>query len=217
MWWIIFVVIAILFILLLCLFNKQIRVFYIGLTKHRRIQKNLYQACKSQNYLIINDILIQVNEEKFRHVDTIIIGNKFVYVVKEAIWLGKIEGFRQDEKWRLYYKNTLDHVRNPFIENEKKMNRIAKVLPLPVDRFINIVVLADSVQMDHLDLNNENEFLCKEEEVILTINWIEKNSSKTSWSNQEVEQMANLLYEHGLNSEKLLKNKKSRGKKNEAS
>lgn len=176
----------------------------------------MYQACKSENYLIINDILIQVNEDKFRHVDTIIIGNQYLYVVKEAIWLGKIEGFRQDEKWRLYYKGTLDHVRNPFIENEKKINRIINVLPIPANRFISIVVLADSATIDSIDLESQKEFLCKEDEVITTIKWIEKNAKQKAWTLQEVESMAHLLYEHGLNSEKLLKNNKKRGKKNES-
>ena len=42
-------------LLLFCIFYKQIRVFYIGLTKHRRIQRNLYLGCKRENFLILND------------------------------------------------------------------------------------------------------------------------------------------------------------------
>ncbi len=191
-----------------CLFFKQIRVFYIGITRHRRIQRNLYKACKKENYLILNDILIQVNEDKFRHADTIIFGDKYIYVVKEAIWLGKIEGFREDEKWRLYYKNTLDHVKNPFLENEKKIRRIANVTNLSLDNFKSIVALAKTVEVGNIKIEGKNEFMCMEDEVIASIKWIEKESKEDKYDPQEVEKYANLLYQHGLNSEKKVKRKK---------
>lgn len=208
MWKIIILIIIGILLLLFCLFFKQIRVFYIGITRHRRIQRNLYKACKKENYLILNDILIQVNEDKFRHADTIIFGNKYIYVVKEAIWLGKIEGFREDEKWRLYYKNTLDHVKNPFLENEKKIRRIANVTNLSLDNFKSIVALAKTVEVGNIKIEGKNEFMCMEDEVIASIKWIEKESKEDKYDPQEVEKYANLLYQHGLNSEKKVKRKK---------
>ena len=208
MWKIIILIIIGILLLLFCLFFKQIRVFYIGITRHRRIQRNLYKACKKENYLILNDILIQVNEDKFRHADTIIFGDKYIYVVKEAIWLGKIEGFREDEKWRLYYKNTLDHVKNPFLENEKKIRRIANVTNLSLDNFKSIVALAKTVEVGNIKIDGKNEFMCMEDEVIASIKWIEKESKEDKYDPQEVEKYANLLYQHGLNSEKKVKRKK---------
>ncbi len=208
MWKIIILIIIGILLLLFCLFFKQIRVFYIGITRHRRIQRNLYKACKKENYLILNDILIQVNEDKFRHADTIIFGDKYIYVVKEAIWLGKIEGFREDEKWRLYYKNTLDHVKNPFLENEKKIRRIANVTNLSLDNFKSIVALAKTVEVGNIKIEGKNEFMCMEDEVIASIKWIEKESKEDKYDPQEVEKYANLLYQHGLNSEKKVKRKK---------
>ena len=206
-------IIVIVFVLLLCcLFHRQIRVFYIGLTKHKRIQKNLFKECKSENFLIINDILIQVNEDKFRHADTIIFGNKYIYVVKEVIFLGRLEGFRQDEKWRLYYKDKLEHVRNPFLENEKKIIRIANVSNLPLGHFKSIVALADSITIGKIDLEGKNEFLCMENEVISSIKWIEKESSEAPMDEKEIERIANELYRHGLNSEKLVKQSKKKRK-----
>ena len=208
MWKIIILIIIGILLLLFCLLFKQIRVFYIGITRHRRIQRNLYKACKKENYLILNDILIQVNEDKFRHADTIIFGDKYIYVVKEAIWLGKIEGFREDEKWRLYYKNTLDHVKNPFLENEKKIRRIANVTNLSLDNFKSIVALAKTVEVGNIKIEGKNEFMCMEDEVIASIKWIEKESKEDKYDPQEVEKYANLLYQHGLNSEKKVKRKK---------
>lgn len=208
MWKIIILIIMGILLLLFCLFFKQIRVFYIGITRHRRIQRNLYKACKKENYLILNDILIQVNEDKFRHADTIIFGDKYIYVVKEAIWLGKIEGFREDEKWRLYYKDTLDHVKNPFLENEKKIRRIANVINLSLDNFKSIVALAKTVKVGNIKIEGKNEFMCMEDEVISSIKWIEKESKVDKYDPQEIEKYANLLYVHGLNSEKKVKRKK---------
>ena len=192
-------------LLLFCIFYKQIRVFYIGLTKHRRIQRNLYLGCKRENFLILNDILIQVNENKFRHADTIIFGNKYIYVVKEAIWLGRIEGFREDEKWRLYYKNSLSHVSNPFIENHKKIIRIANVTHLTLDNFKSIVALADSVTMGDIKLEGKDEFICMENDVIDSIKLIEKESNDNEYDPEEVEKYANLLYQHCLESERKVK------------
>ncbi len=192
-------------LLLFCIFYKQIRVFYIGLTKHRRIQRNLYLGCKRENFLILNDILIQVNENKFRHADTIIFGNKYIYVVKEAIWLGRIEGFREDEKWRLYYKNSLSHVSNPFIENYKKIIRIANVTHLTLDNFKSIVALADSVTMGDIKLEGKDEFICMENDVIDSIKLIEKESNDNEYDPEEVEKYANLLYQHCLESERKVK------------
>ncbi len=205
MWWKILIAVVVFLIVLCLIFYKQLKMLFIGLTKKKRIQKNLYRACKKENYLIINDILIQINEDKFRQADTIIFGNKYIYVVKQLIYLGKLEGYPDDENWRLYYQNEMQYVRNPLKNNERRIIQIANTLQLSLDNFKSIVALAKTIQMGNIVIHNDDEFICMENEVIPAIKMIEKNSKNHPYEPDEIEKYAQRLYQYGLESEKKVK------------
>ena len=100
-------------------FHKQINFLIVGLTGKWRIQRGLYKKCKLNDFPIINDIYVPVGLNKYKKVDTIIFGNKYIYIITEIKEMGKIITSSSDEKWRLVCQGKLKNINNPLIHNRK--------------------------------------------------------------------------------------------------
>ena len=88
-------------------FYKQITIFIVAITGKKRIQKKLYKECKANDFLILNDIWLPMGDNKYKYIDTIIFGNKFIYIVKEIKQVGEVKISMQDQKWRVIFYNKL--------------------------------------------------------------------------------------------------------------
>ena len=105
----IYISIALLIILLIVYicFYKQINVFIVGITGKKRIQRNLNKASKINDFLIINDIWLPIGENRYKHVDTIIFGNKYIYITSLVKQVGEVKISLDDQKWRVIYNRQL--------------------------------------------------------------------------------------------------------------
>lgn len=203
-------VIILLLLLSYCCFYKKINIFLVALTGKKRIQKKLYKECKANDFLILNDIYLPVGDNKYKHIDTIIFANKYVYIIKEIKQLGEVKISVDDLKWRVIYHNSLELIDNPLISNRKIIKQLTNVVEgLESNDLKSMVVLSKTCYFNPLNFQ-DNEFVVGEKDVIKTINEIEKNSNDDIIDPFEVERYCNSFYEYGLKVEKLLK---SKGKK----
>ena len=203
-------IIAILIILYFC-FRKQIHFFIATFTDKKRIQRNLYKACKLNDYLIINDIYLPVNKDTFMKMDTIIFGNKYVYIVKEMECIGELKTSLKDNSWRLIYKSKLTLIDNPFIENKKVIENLVRVVNnLEFNDLKSIVIIPENCLFNAIEENSSN-YIVSENEVIKTIQKIENNSNDDILDPIELEKLCNAFYQEGLKAEKTLAKYKKRG------
>ena len=82
----------------------------------KRIQKKLYKGCKANDLLILNDIYLPIGENRYKHIDTIIFGNKYIYITKELNQIGDVKVSLNDNKWRVINNGSLTLIDNPFFK-----------------------------------------------------------------------------------------------------
>lgn len=195
-------VLALILIVLSICFRRQIDLFVAKLFGKARIQKKLYKACKLNDYLIINEIILPVNATQYKKIDTIVFGNKYIYIIKEIDEIGEIKIGMEDPKWRLISNKKLKLIGNPFIDNRKIIKNLSLIVSnLEEKNFKNIVIINSHSTFNSVE-TKENEFIVSENEAINLINKIENTSTDEIMDPKEIERICNAFYEQGLLSEK---------------
>ena len=215
MWYYYLIAIGIILGIAYLVFHKQITFFVVAITGKRRIQRNLYKSCKANDYLILNDLYFPVDGDHLRHIDTLIFGTKFIYVIKEVKQAGEIKIGMEDASWRVVYNKQLTHIENPILKNRRIISRILQVVPGIEERdIINMVVFTKTCKFDPINYNNK-EFVLKENEVMKAIETIEKNIDIDVFDNDEVERYAKAFYNYGIKAEEKIKERKKQKNEND--
>ena len=197
-------VLLILIILYIC-FYKQVNVFIVAVTGKKRIQKKLYKHCKNNDLLIINDLWLPVGKDKYKYVDTLIFGNKYIYITKLVKQIGEIRFSLTDQKWRVIYKNQLSLIDNPINQNKRVISYLLKVVEGIEEKDLkNLVVLSKTCKFNQVN-PSDSEFIVSEKEAIKLILQIEENSNDDVIDPYEIERYAKSFYNYGLEAEKALK------------
>lgn len=208
----IYISIALLIILLIVYicFYKQINVFIVGITGKKRIQRNLYKASKINDFLIINDIWLPIGENRYKHVDTIIFGNKYIYITSLVKQVGEVKISLDDQKWRVIYNRQLTLIDNPFIYNRRVISSLLNAVNgIEQKDLKSLVVLTKTCTFNPIN-KNDNEFIVSEKEAIGLINQIEANSNDDIFDPHEIERYCKAFYEYGLKAEKAIKEYKKK-------
>lgn len=207
-YYIISAIIIFLIIVYLC-FKKQIDFFIIANSGKKRIQKKLYNACKINNYLIMSDLSLPIENNRYKKVDTIIIGNKYIYITKQIIGKGTLISKNDDSKWRLIDNDKLTNIDNPYSYNDRIINKLSNVIDNEYNnRIINLVVVTNIISPEG-DINiNNNHFVIKENDVIRFIENIENNSPLENLDYETQENIAMVFYKAGMKSQKIIDNNK---------
>jgi hypothetical protein len=202
-------VLLILIILYIC-FYKQVNVFIVAVTGKKRIQKKLCNHCKNNDLLIINDLWLPVGEGKYKHLDTIIFGNKYIYVTRIVKQIGEIRFSLDDQKWRVIYNRQLTLIDNPFIYNRRVISSLLNAVNgIEQKDLKSLVVLTKTCTFNPIN-KNDSEFIVSEKEAIGLINQIEANSNDDIFDPHEIERYCKAFYEYGLKAEKAIKEYKKK-------
>lgn len=189
-------------------FYKHITLFIVSITGKKRIQKKLYNACKVNDLLILNDIYLPIGNDKYKYIDTIIFGNKYIYITKEVKQAGDVKISINDTKWRVIYNGHLTLIDNPFLYNKKVINYLVNIVEgLEEKDLKNLVVLSKTCNIDTLFVS-DNELIATENNAIKTILEYEKKSNEDIIDPKELERYCEAFYKQGLKAEKIIKESK---------
>ena len=201
---------ALLLILLIAYicFYKQVILFIVSITGKKRIQKKLYKGCKINDLLIINDIYLPIGENKYKHIDTIIFGNKYIYITRQINQVGDVKVSLEDSKWRVINNNNLTIIDNPFLYNKKVINYLINIVSgLESNDLRNLVVASKACSLSN-NTKFENEIIVSENEAIKTILEYERKSKDDIIDPMEIERYCQAFYQQGLKAEEVLKNRR---------
>ena len=158
------------------------------------------------DYLIINDIWLPIEENKYKHVDTIIFGNKYIYITNLVKQVGEIKVSLDDQKWRVIFNHQLTLIDNPFVYNKRVISNLLRVIKGIETYDIKSLVILTKTCTHTPDINTDSEFIVSEKEAINLIEQIEENSNDDIFDPHEIERYCKGFYDMGLAAEKAIKN-----------
>ena len=186
-------------------FYKYVNLFIVSVTGKKRVEKKLFKGCKANDFLIITDLYVPTEENKMKHIDAIIFGNKYIYITSIVKNAGDVKVSLTDQKWRVVYNGSLSLINNPFVYNQKVINKLANVVEgLNMEDMKSLVVLTKTCSIDGTSSSNQ-EYVAVENDAINLILDIEKNSDQDIFDPFEVERYAKAFYDYGLECEKIKK------------
>ena len=166
--------------------------------KNKNLDRKLRKYAKNKDFLILSNVFLPVEETKAIVIDNLLFGNKYIYVISQKHWEGTLKGFEYDPKWLLETKSVTKYVDNPLIGNRFKVSTLMNFLNETDDEnIVNIVALNDKVTFKNIKAPTL-EYVTKMSNLFKVIDEYEKNSHLNDIKEEEIERMANLVYEESL-------------------
>ncbi|MBO4541076.1 MAG: NERD domain-containing protein [Bacilli bacterium] len=112
----------------------------------RMYYKTVNRVALDGDFYLINEWsrLIYDAEGQSVHVDHLLFGNKFIYVIKDRYYEGAISGKADDPNWVNYLSNNKKRTpQNPLLLNRVRADHIATLSGLSRSYFISIVLVND--------------------------------------------------------------------------
>ncbi len=153
------------------------------LCKRRYIKRNLipvygrriYHLALYNDYYLINQINLPLGDMNEAHIDHLLFGEKYIYVIKDRYYDGALTGQARDINWMFYsrYSRRGKYIANPFLINRIRLEKLALVTGLDPHLFINIIVVNDSCLLDQIEPSDEMTYIVKLRQVDKLIKAIE--------------------------------------------
>ncbi len=149
--------------------------FFLFLFLHAPIKRYLYEHqmirmyYKTVNRVALDEDFYLINEWSRTiydaegqqiHVDHLLFGNKFIYVIKDRYYQGAISGKAEDPYWENYLGNKKKRTtRNPLLLNRIRADHIATLSGLTRAYFINIVLVNDDCLVVPFENRSNDDYL----------------------------------------------------------
>jgi hypothetical protein len=178
---IIYVIVAsILSVLIICLwlyspFKKLIYHF-----RYKSIYaKELYNIALDNDYYLINNLTLKLDDELSIHVDHILFGDKYIYVVRDRYYNGLIAGIDRDKKFVLKKRKNQLLIDNPLIKNSLRVEKLALITHFKASLFISLVVVNDNCLAKEITSTLDNSFIVGKSQIKKLIRRIESREIET--------------------------------------
>ena len=129
----------------------------------RRTLQSYYRKIKKvadfNDYLLVNEFSSQsaLTKETY-HIDHILIGNKFIYCIKDRYYPGTLLALANDESWLFYGRKKKVYIDNPMRLNEFRINKFSLSTSLPKESLISIVLINDDCMINELPNRGDHSY-----------------------------------------------------------
>ena len=163
--------------------------------KNKRLNRKLRKFSKDRDFLFLSDVFLPIRDNTATLIDDIVFGNKYIYLIAQKHWEGNLKGYEYDTKWMITSKNGTKYVDNPLIGNRFKVQTLLKFLQeSDEDNVVNIIAINDKTKFNEIK-SQPLENITKMNSVFKIIDEYEKTSQLNDIKEEEIERIANLIYD----------------------
>jgi hypothetical protein len=170
------------FIITLVLVVIAIILFIVLVPLRRRKNKNnfrkhyyktIYKIAFDEDYYLINDFLLRVDNNNVAKIDHILFGNKYIYLINDYYYEGDLTGKDSDESLILINENGKKfYTDNPNKLADKIANKISRRHMIDKSLLIGITLVNDSCRIS-VESNNKSFYIIQRNKVSKLIKAIE--------------------------------------------
>ena len=110
----------------------------------RMFYKKIHQVALDYDFYLINNLVLKVGDDDFVHIDHVLLGDKFIYVIKDRYYEGAVSAKENDPSW-IYYGNFKEkkYFDNPMRINKIRLERLSISSGIKPAFLISLVVVND--------------------------------------------------------------------------
>ena len=125
--------------------------------------KRIYHIALYNDFYLINQVRVPLDDANEAHIDHLLFGEKFIYVIKDRYYDGALSGQARDVNW-MFYPNLSrrgKYISNPFLINRVRIDKLALVTGLDPHLFVNIIVVNDRCLLDDIISDDDYTYIVK--------------------------------------------------------
>lgn len=179
--------------------------FYRTYVKHHFkniCYKKIYKFVLYNDYYLINDYSFNIDDKKMGHIDHIIFGDKFIYLINDSYYEGDLSGNYDDASF-VYFskKGTKQYTDNPIQQSKNLLSRLSMSIAVDGSLMIGITLVNNSCHIS-LKSNSKQFYIMQLKNLSALIKAIESRNIP-SINPKQLEHAVGAIY-------KLNKNKKDK-------
>ncbi|MFA5235618.1 MAG: nuclease-related domain-containing protein [Bacilli bacterium] len=138
--------------------------------------KRIYHIALYNDFYLINQINLKLDDANEAHIDHLLFGEKYIYVIKDRYYDGALTGQERDVNWMFYprFNRRGKYITNPFLLNRVRVEKLALVTGLDQHFFINVIVTNDQCLLDDIVANDKATYIVKLKKLEKLIKTIEE-------------------------------------------
>ena len=159
------------------LFVLLYRLWTARKVNNKLVASKLYRFANMNDYLLLNDYRINIDDVNVGKIDHILVSNKYIYVIHDYSYYGVISGLYFDEQLKLTNKKGERNIANPLNYNRNLAKRLALSNGLDNTFIKGIVVVGDqsAFKIDELPAQFN---ICRLSKLIKTIKELDGSEVK---------------------------------------
>ena len=122
---------------------------------YRQIKK----VTLDHDFFLINKFVNKIGGVSPFHIDHLMIGDKFIYVIRDRYYAGAIEGKKDDAKWLYHRGKKTMSIDNPLQLNKTRVDRLVLISGLDAKLFVSIVLVNSDCQINLGDMSGKDSFV----------------------------------------------------------
>jgi hypothetical protein len=132
--------------------------------KHRYMEifhKTIIRIAEDQDYQLINPVLFKLDDSTFLKIDHLLFGDKFIFVIKDEYYNGALLGKLKDQNWLFHHydKQKGKFIKNPFVVNARRIEKLSLLTQLKEDFFVSIIVVNDEAMIDRVSRGDNFSYI----------------------------------------------------------
>jgi hypothetical protein len=148
---------------LVMLFYPWLKDTYASTHLNEVFNRLLYKTIHLYDYYLIPNVKIKLPGNEPVTIDHLVFGDKFIYAIKDLYFKGGLLGNAKDKEWQYFpfkhKKNDSQYIPNPFLINQKRIEKLSIVTGLDQRLFISIILVNNKAIIDHIPFSNDYEYI----------------------------------------------------------
>lgn len=156
------------------------------------------KEAKYNDYYLINDLNLKVGGSDFVHIDHVLGGDRFIYVITDCYFDGALSAKGEDQSW-IYYKRggKKESILNPLLTNKAAMERLSIASGINSCFLVGIVLVNDDCFVTPFDNHYGEPILTPLSQLDKVVSSYEKKKDVAAFRKEELRQSMHDL--HDLN------------------
>lgn len=146
-------------VLLFFVFYGPIKRFLYKHFTVRMYYRNVRRVTLDNDFYLINDFMNRTADREQFTIDHIMVGEKFIYVIRDRYYPGALSATEDDPKWIFYRGKKAKVIPNPLLMNHLRMERLSLLTNLDLKLFVSIVLINNDCLMTPMQNTKCDSFL----------------------------------------------------------